>query len=177
TEISISSSAISSPSNRENRGSSVAAAAAQCATTSASDSIGDSCPMHPQSRRCLRSVTNAPLGTAKAPCSEATSSGCRSLTISAIAFRAISSRVCFSSLRSGLPSGHILRVFFPFQNDLDALPLFDAIVDLIPEHQEVMHGGHNRADHHQPEQYHRQQMERRMRRRKNDNAAGQHLQH
>lgn len=126
------------------RGSPVAAAIAQSATTRSRGSCATTRPIHPRNRPFRCKVTNAPEGIARLPEGGSLRAGSRCINADSMASLAICSSERFSSLRSG----DILRIFLLFQHQPQALPFFIPMVYLTPEHQEIMHRGYHRADDH-----------------------------
>src|SRR5579863_97172 len=150
TEISISTSLLSSTLRHENRGSAVAAAMAHSATTAASGSKVVTRPMHPRRRPRRCKVTKAPPTAARFPNTAGISGRAPPTIANSIDFLAM-----FKSARfSRLWSGNILRILFRIENRRNTLTLpdFDSVVHLVPEHQEIMHGRNDGANHHQPQQ-------------------------
>src|SRR5215469_11157184 len=98
--------------------------------------------------------------------------GSRDSTARIIARRATSSK----SRRSWLPSEDILRLFFGLDYKRDAAPpLLHAVVDLTPEHLEIVDSGSDRANHDEPEKNSAERLQGRMVGGKDDDAAGDHL--
>src|SRR5215467_2524673 len=94
----------------------------------------------------------------------------RCRTASLMALRASSSKTRWSaSERHG-----ILRLLVCFQH-AQLMSLFDAVVHLAPEAQEILRGRYQSADYHQPKEQHPQGFERRMPRSQDDYRHGADL--
>lgn len=131
-----------------NRGSCKAALAAQRTMASPSGSSGSTTPMQPcrRPRRC--SVTKTPQRTAKISSCGIWPGSLRPKTLSTTAVRASCSAESLSvSERDGI-LGLLARLKHP-----EPPTLLDAVVHVAPEAKEILCGGDQRADYHQPEQH------------------------
>src|SRR5690348_11425985 len=133
------------------RGSSRAALTAHRTTASPKDSSGSVTPMHPCRRPRRKSVTKTPRRSDITPSRGMTSGSLRCRTASRIALRASSSKARWSALeRHG-----ILRLLAGFKH-AQLATLLDAIVHVAPKAQEILSGGHQSANHHEPKENQRQ---------------------
>src|SRR5690242_13121713 len=133
------------------RGSSRAALTAHRTTASPKDSLGSVTPMHPCSRPRTRRVTKTPRRSEKTPSRGMTSGILRCRTASRIALRANSSK----ALRSDSERHGILRLLARFEH-AQLAALLDAVVHVAPKAQEILCGGDQGADDHEPKENRRQ---------------------
>src|SRR5712692_7642973 len=154
-----------------NRGSSRAALAAQRTMASPSGSFASMTPIQPCRRLRTWRVTKAARRSAKIPSRRNSSGSLRWETASTTAVRAN----CRAARRSASERDGILGLFTGFEHPKPAA-LLDAVVDVAPKAPEVLGGGDERANDHEPEQDSRKGLERGVPRSDDENRHGAHLQ-
>src|SRR6266852_2229174 len=155
----------------ENRGSSSAALVAQRTMASPRGSFASMTPIQPCRRLRTWRLTKTPRRSAKIPSRGNTSGSLRWETASTTAVRAS----CRAARRSASERDGILGLLAGFEHPEPAA-LLDAVIDVAPEAPEVLGGGNERADDHEPKQDSRQGLERRVPRSNDEHRHGTHLQ-
>src|SRR6266446_7968052 len=153
------------------RGSSSAALAAQRTMASPSGSFASMTPIQPCRRLRTCKVTKTPRRSAKIPSRGNTSGSLRWAMASTTAVRAS----CRAARRSASERNGILGLLAGFEH-AEPASLLDAVVDMAPEAPEVLCGGDERADAHQPKQDSRECLERRVASSNDEHGHGAHLQ-
>src|SRR5271170_6743215 len=140
-----------------NRGSCIAALAAQRTIASPNGSSSSMTPMQPRKRWPARRVTNTPRRSAKTPSFGISAGICPWETASTTTFRANRS----SARRSASERDGILGLLATLEHTKFST-LLDAAVELAPKAREILSGRNEGAYDHQPEQKQRQGFQGRM---------------
>src|SRR2546422_1976925 len=153
-EISMLSSSSCSDLIGANRGSSSAALAAQRTMASPSGSFASMTPIQPCRRLRTCKVTKTPQRSVKTPSRRNSSGSLRWKTASTTAVRAS----CRAARWSASERDGILGLLTRFEH-AEPATLLDAVVHVAPKAPEVLRGGDQRADDHEPKQGLPQQLE------------------